>query len=222
MPPSDRTPVQPDDTRLFAEQAIWFMRERGRTRLDFVDFVANWVGPETRRRVLRMLPLASKEQRDAEEAVCRLLNPGVLTDSKVVRRREAPDRGTDWVHTYVAAEYLPPLTYLERHTRQVLDHDLCGALAHLAGRLKGQLDLADDRDVYRNRINRLRGALNASQLRTIRMVGFGARHLLRLQLTHPDEERAIRAYFDLLRRRLGDEDEGFLRRLAEQISQCTV
>jgi len=102
----------------------------------------------------------AEEQKDAEEALCNLLQRRFFSQSPTWERSDAPQRNVDWGETYRRSLLPTPTYFINRTTVRRPDVDLMGALVYQARQWRDLLRASDDA-VHAARAEKLYDAMSA-------------------------------------------------------------
>ncbi len=109
--------------------------------------------------LLRLLRMDAEEQREAEKALCGLLDRRFFSQSPTWERSDAPRRNVDWGETYRRSLLPMPTSFINRATVRRPDTHLMGALVYQARQWRDLLRASDDA-VHAARAEKLHDAMS--------------------------------------------------------------
>ncbi len=170
------------DVTWFVDQAAWLAPSLTvPTWGGFLGWMAQWLTPESTRRLRGLLPLDRPEQRDAETTLIAVLRSELLNRrSDCWEVHEFAERNVDWAVTYATAETRPILQYRARVLVEAVDQDTRAALLSLAQGWEATLLAFGHRPEHADRAARLTDAVRAAGLRDSRGAAYLMRHERRL------------------------------------------
>lgn len=126
--------IRPErDVALFVDLAAWLApRLPDPTWLGFVDWLQQWLAPESIRRLRHVLPLDTTEQQKAEKALAAWLGKPLRRAADKRELSVTIERDVDWATSWAHHGRMPVQDFIIHRRAPAVDRSLEGALCTLA------------------------------------------------------------------------------------------